>query len=211
MILGTLQQSALSAAEQVIHTALQYDPAACREIAELDGKVVLLTSTLPPMTLYLVLAGGRIHLHNHWEAAPDTTLRGTLPALAAVAVRGGDRLSLANSGVTASGDEDVLRRVSRMLKRLDIDWEALLAELIGDVPAHMVGQSVRSATAWGRDSGQRVSRRVQLAVTEELRLLPGRAEVDQWRGQVNHLRQDADRLAARLARLQRRARSDGDT
>lgn len=201
MIFSTLRQSALAAAEYAINTALEYDPATQQGIEELDGKVLSMESTLPPLTLFVVHSGGKVHLHSHWDTEPETVLRGSLPALAAVAVRGGDRLSLANSGVSTRGDEDVLRQVSRLLKRLDIDWEGLLANLIGDVPANMVGQSARSARAWASDSGERLSYRAQLAATEELRLLPSRVEVEHWYREVTLLRQDAERLAARVAQL----------
>lgn len=208
MIAGTLTRPALAATEQLINKALDYDPATQDAIERLDGKVVLIESTLPPLRLFVVHADRKIFLHGHWEAAPDTTLSGSLPALVNMAMQGGgDRLSLANSGVQTRGDEDVLRQVSRLLKRLDIDWEGLLASLVGDIPAHTVGETLRSAFAWAGDSSRRLRRRAQLAMTEEWRLLPSRAEMDQWHREVTLLRQDSERLAARLERL--RARHSG--
>jgi len=41
-------------------------------------------------------------------------------------------------------------------------------------------------------------------LTEESRDLPARPEVEDWIAQVDRLREDADRLEARLALLERR-------
>lgn len=206
MSFGTLSRPALAAAEQIINKALDYDPATQDAIDRLDGKVVRIESILPAFDLFVVHAGRQILLHSHWENAPDTTLSGTLPALIRMAAEGGgDRLSLANSGVHTRGDEDVLRQLSSLLKHLDIDWEGLLANVVGDIPAHTAGETLRAAFAWASDSRRRLRHRARLAMTEELRLVPARAEMEQWGREVTLLRQDAERLAARVARLQQSA------
>lgn len=209
MISSTFSRAALALAEQAINKALDYDPATQDAIDQLDGKVIMIESTLPAFEVFVIHADRKIALHSQWETPPDTTLSGPLPALIQMATEGGgDRLSLANSGVQTRGDEDVLRQVSRLLKRMDIDWEGLLASIVGDIPAHSVGRTVRAAFAWASDSGRRLRRRTQLTMTEEWRLVPSRPEMDQWQREVTLLRQDAERLAARMEQLMKPAQDD---
>ena len=51
MIFNAIQASALETAEKMINAALRYDPATLRDVADLDGKLLLIKSTLPPLSI----------------------------------------------------------------------------------------------------------------------------------------------------------------
>ena len=38
---------------------------------------------------------------------------------------------------------ETLRQLNDLLGALDIDWEAAIADLLGDVPAHIIGDVIR--------------------------------------------------------------------
>jgi ubiquinone biosynthesis protein UbiJ len=84
---------------------------------------------------------------------------------------------------------------------LDIDWEAALAQLIGDVPAHMVAGSVRQSASFRADAFNRAQSAVVEVSQEELRLTPSQNEYQQFVQSVRHLATDVDRLVARANRL----------
>ncbi len=104
-----------------------------------------------------------------------------------------------------SGDQDVLRSARQLALDLNIDWEAALAELVGDIPAHLVGQAIRQTRHWGRDAAQRATTGLADYVKHEVRLTPSPLEVDALSTQIRRLADDTERLAARLALLQTRA------
>ena len=156
MIENELHAAALEGIEKVINQALQYDPAARKAIEKLDGKVLAVESTVPPLTLFILHSGDKLCLFNHYEGEPDTHLKGTALALIALALGREERSSFFGTGVEMRGDSDLLRRIQNILKNLDVDWEAALAKLIGDVPAHLIGKSLRSFGGWQSDATRRV-------------------------------------------------------
>ncbi|WP_461481488.1 ubiquinone biosynthesis accessory factor UbiJ [Porticoccus sp.] len=196
-----LHSSALLAVESAINGALEYDPATRNAIGELAGKVLAVECTLPPLTFYIVHSEQAINLLSRYEGTADTSLRGTALSLAALAVDGEDRVSFYGTGVDVRGDHDLLRQIRKILKNLDVDWEAALAKLIGDVPAHLVGESLRGASKWQKQAAERAGSAAAAFTQEEVRLTPSANEVAHFSREVKLLSEDVDRLAARLNKL----------
>ena len=87
MLFATLQSGALEAVEKLINRALQYDPATLRDIAELNGKLVLIDSTLPVLRIALETTDNGIMLHSNWQDDADATVSGSLVSMLAMAAR----------------------------------------------------------------------------------------------------------------------------
>lgn len=189
----------------LINNALHYDPATVNGIARLRGKVLRVESTWPPFVVNVSCHASGVELTGERENSADVTLRGTALALAILATESADSTTFADSGVTVSGDQDVLRGARQLALGLNIDWEAALAELVGDIPAHLVGQAMRQTRHWGRDAAQRATTGFADYVNHEARLTPSPLEVDELSAQIRCLADDTERLAARLALLQTRA------
>jgi len=199
--INTVKTSALMTVESIINKALEYDPATQSAMGELAGKVLAIECTLPPLTFYAVHSETDISLLGQYEGEPDTTLRGSALSLATLAIDGQDRVSFFDTGVEVRGDHDLLRQIRKILKNLDIDWEAALSQLIGDVPAHLIGESLRTSAKWQKDAVERASSAAAEFSQEEVRLTPSKNEVDHFNGEVKHLANDVDRLAARINKL----------
>ena len=199
--ISAVKVSALMAVEAAINKSLEYDPATQKALGELAGKVLAIECTLPPLTFYVVHSETDISLMGQYEGEPDTTLRGSALSLSSLATDGQDRVSFFDTGVEVRGDHDLLRQIKKVLKNLDIDWEAALSQLIGDVPAHLVGEALRTSAKWQKDVAQRAGSAVAEFSQEEVRLTPSRNEVDQFNKEVKHLTNDVDRLAARMNKL----------
>jgi len=201
LILEQLHSTALMGIETAINQALQYDPATRNAISELDGKVLAVESTLPSLTLFIIHSGDAITLMNHYEGAPDTSLKGSAMALVSLSIDNKDQTTFFDTGVEVRGDTDLLRRVRKIMKNLDIDWIAALAQLIGDIPAHLIGETVQSLGGWRKDAKQRASDVFTGFNQEEAKLTPSRNESEQFFASVRHLNKDVDRLGARMNRL----------
>jgi len=210
--LSALHSSALMAVETAINNALAYDPATLQSIAGLAGKVLTVECTLPPLTFHIIHTEQGISLMSHYEGTADTTLKGSALSLAALAVDGQDRVSFYGTGVEVRGDHDLLREIRRIFANLDVDWEAALAKLVGDVPAHLVGESLRSAANWQKQAAERAGSAAAAFSQEEAKLTPGRAEMTHFSQKVKLLSEDTDRLAAHINRLKVRLdQRDGET
>jgi ubiquinone biosynthesis protein UbiJ len=87
------------------------------------------------------------------------------------------------------------------MAELDIDWEAALAELIGDVPAHLLGETIRNSAEFRSNALNRAQSALAEVSQEELRLTPSKNEYQSFVQSVRHLSTDVDRLAARANKL----------
>lgn len=200
-----LMAKACKQVSSLINNALRHDPATVNGIARLRGKVLRVESTWPPFVVSVTCHASGVELTGTQEHAADVTLRGTALALARLATESADSTTFVGSGVTVTGDQDVLRSARQLALKLDIDWEAALAELVGDIPAHLVGQAMRQTRHWGRDAVQRATSGFADYVKHEVRLTPSPLEVDEWSTQIRRLADDTERLAAHIALLQNRA------
>jgi ubiquinone biosynthesis protein UbiJ len=81
--------------------------------------------------------------------------------------------------------------------------------LIGDVAARQVAGFARGLLDWGRKAGDSLATNVSEYLQEEGRDLPTRTETEEFLADVDRLRDDAERLEARLARLESRGTPDG--
>ncbi len=192
----------LAAVEQALGRYLALDPEAGGRIAGLYGKVVCIELRGFDVRLFLAPGPEGIQVLGEYEGEPDTTLSGTPLALARMGLPDTDSADeLFAGGVEIRGDTELGQRFGALLKGVDIDWEEHLSSVVGDLVAHQVGNAVRGGMRWGAQTRETLGLDVKEYLQEELRLLPVRPEVEAFLGEVDSLRDDVERLAARMDRL----------
>jgi ubiquinone biosynthesis protein UbiJ len=188
-----------AAAEGLANRLLALDPEAAQRLESLRGKTVAIEVSGLDLTLY-VLLGREVLVLGSLQDPPDLTLRGAPLALARMARGeigfGGD--------VEVRGDIQLAGRLQTILELMDLDWEEQAARLVGDIPAHQAGNLVRGASEFLRRTAETLGLDLEDYLKEELRLLPQRFEVEELAGAIDQLRDDEERLAARIRRLERR-------
>lgn len=196
--------SPLRPLELALQAVLQLDPASREAMAALEGRVLEIRATDPVLTVFL-LPGRQPRLVQHCTQKPETVLEGSAPDLLALLLARDRAQALINSPVRLKGNSQLLLDVQALLGQLDPDWEKPLAAVFGDVAGHQLGRGLRQGLALGRRLADNLSRSLGDYLHEEARLTPSRAEVEAFIHTVQQVRQDTDRLAARLARLRQRA------
>jgi len=184
---SALQSGAFETAENLINCALKYDPATLRKMGELEGKLLLIESTVPPLKLAMETNSQGIMLHSNWQDKADTTVSGSLLAIAGLAVNSASQASFSGSGVNVSGDLNFL-----------IEINNLIAAVIGDIPAHLMAEKLRKSASMAKDIGQRAKSAAAEVAQEELRVTPTSAEFDGFSKQVRELSSGVERAAARI-------------
>ena len=201
-MLTLLQDTALSGLEMAINQALNYDPASRAALSELQGSTIGIHSSMPPLTVIVELTETNVRLHQGWENPCDVTVEGTLVSMANLVINNSGAKTFSGSGVNISGNLDTLNRLNNIAMTLDIDWEAALATVIGDVPAHLIAEGVRRSMRHGNEFVQRASTGLVEVAQEEFRLTPSRNEFATLVPDVRRLSADTDRLAARIKKLE---------
>lgn len=139
----------------------------------------------------------------------DTDTAGATASLQATPL---DLLRLMNAeGVTdvkrtraeLRGDLQIAERFSQLLKLARPDLEGEVARWIGGVPAHALGEAARGAGAWLKRAATALRANTAEYLQEESRSLPAALEAQAFYSDVERLRDDVERAAARLARLTR--------
>jgi len=102
------------------------------------------------------------------------------------------------------GDAEVAQKFRELLAQAQPDFEEELSRVIGDVAARQVANFARGFLDWGRKAGGSLATNVAEYLQEEGRDLPTRTETEEFLAGVDRLRDDAERLEARLARLESR-------
>ena len=118
----------------------------------------------------------------------------SLPAL----VRGQEHFM---RSVHVTGNAKLASEVLMLVRHLRWDAEEDLARVFGDVAAHRVAQAARGFLAWQADAARRLTESAVDYAVAEKRWLVARAEHEAFAAEVAKLRDDIERLEARLRRL----------
>lgn len=189
---------------RLLDGAIGLDPETRGALAELSGKVVEF-EIAGAGALRLHIDGERVRVEPRDETVDaDLTIRGAPLALLRF-MFAGDREALVLGGeVRLRGDVVLAARLQQIVARMDPDLEEALARHIGDAPAHEIFRSARGLGGWMRDAGSALLADAAEYLHHEAGLAPTRWEVERFAHAVDDLRDDVERLDARVARLERR-------
>ena len=193
----------LAGLEITLNRYLSLDPETLTRLDGLTGKLIAVELRSLGITLYMAPHGGGIQLLRDYDGMPDAVISGTPVSLARVGL-GQERGLLFAGEVEIRGDVTLGQRFEVILREIDIDWEEQLSQLVGDVAAHQVGNLVRDTLNWGAKSMDTLGKDISEYLQEESRYLPQEEEVSKFLTAVDVLRNDVERLEARVKRLHSR-------
>ncbi len=205
-----IAQGLATAIEGALNRYLRLDSAILPRLEALTGKVIAVELKGLAVQWYLLPGPGGVQVRHAYEAAPDTTLRGTPWALLCLGTQkqsgAAATATLFSGAVEISGDVELGQRFKQILDAIDIDWEELLSKAVGDVLAHQAGNAVRQARAWGGRSLETLGQNFAEYQQEEIHNLPASSEMNEFLKAVDTLRDDVERMEARVQRLKERLR-----
>lgn len=139
------------------------------------------------------------------SSSATTTVEGTPPVLLGL-LGNAEAEGFRESGAELSGDAQTVEAFAELLRHARPDLEEELSRLIGDIAAHEVAGVARRTDNWARDAGSALTMNTSEFLQEEARQLPPRVEVNAFGRDVECLRDDVERAAQRLARLEQHRR-----
>jgi ubiquinone biosynthesis accessory factor UbiJ len=189
------------ALEAALNRALALDRDTRDALVALDGRSVDLQLESPPLALRLTVAGARLEVGPTGGDAPDLGLRTTLAGLLSQLpfLRSDDAPPVGR--MQMSGDSDLARRLQRLAGRFDPDWQLPFVAVLGEMVGVQVARAFATALRQAREAGAALAQTTAEYLTEESRDLVPRAELEVFHDDVDALRDDVERLAARIARL----------
>lgn len=190
------------ALEAALNRALALDDATRDALAKLDGRSVALILASPPLALRLQVEGDRLRVGPvDGDDAPDLAVRSTLGGLLSQLpfLRREDAPPVGKLRI--EGDAELARQLQRLAERFDPDWQRPFAAVFGDVLGVQIANACAQALRQARSAGAGLAGSAAEYVVEESRDVVGRDELNAFHDDVDALRDDAERLAARVRRL----------
>ncbi|HUX73477.1 MAG TPA: SCP2 sterol-binding domain-containing protein [Steroidobacteraceae bacterium] len=149
--------------------------------------------------------GGRLTFAAPENGEADAVIAGPPGALLRLLTADADR-PLGSGGLQIRGDAQVAAGYRELLQLARPDPEEEAARLIGDLPARRLGNIGRLTISWLRRTRRTFGENIAEYLQEESRDLPAKSEVEEFLRGVDGVRESADRVEARVKRLERRGR-----
>lgn len=191
--------------EAAVNRALELAPSARKDLAELGGTLLIIECTSPRVDIFIAIeSDGALNIRAYSEAKATTCVRGSLEDFLGLATAEDPAATLINSNLEIIGNSAPLIALQQIITHMDIDWEAPLVDLLGDVAGHQLAQMLRNVFSWGQGAGKSLRRQLSEFILEEGRLSPPKAELEHFYSEVQSVSLRVDRLQSRLTRLAKR-------
>lgn len=192
--------------QAVVDRHVAGSPRARELLGALEGRRLQVKVKFTPWSGSALASAGRLQLSKQTQGPADVVITGTPLSLLALSkeapadvIRRGD--------VRLDGDGEVAEQFQELLALLRPDLEEELAQIIGDVPAHGVASLVGKVLGFGRSAGRTQVRNVGEYLAHESGDLVPRAEASAYMAGVDVLREQVDRVAARVGALESEKKS----
>lgn len=187
--------------EDIVNRGIEHSAEACSLCRHLSGRRLLIDPRGLPGFLVLAADEDRLQIYLTDDPAADCTISG-LPIGLLRTGMSGTAEALRQGAAELSGDSAIAQDFSRLMDLARPDWEEELSRHVGDVISHRLGNLARGLIGWGRNAVDTLAADSGEYLAEESRHVPTRFELEEFLEEVDHLRDDVERCAARLQRLE---------
>lgn len=185
------------------NSALAHDTESLARLERLQGKTMVLHIRPLNQSIAVTPCPEGLEFTAEIPAKPDVKLSATIGAMIKISRDGMDDAELQPGELEIVGDAIVGQRFAQVIAGLDIEWQALLAEHLGETPAQLITSAAGTARDLAEEGKVQVGAYIGKILREDMDIVAEQAEVDEFLDGVDQLRADADRLEARLKKLQR--------
>lgn len=185
----------------LVNRGLPRSPRAQQLCAQLEGRSLAIE--VGELARIHVASNGATLQITTGEREADATLAGG--PLSLLALAGAAPESVVQRGaVTISGDAQLAQQFRELAQLLRPDLEEDLSYVLGDVPAHQLGRLARLGAGWTRKAATTTLTNLAEYLGHERQDLVPRNEGEQFLHGVDSVREDLERLEARLEIIARR-------
>ena len=203
MAFEMIVSAALVSAESVINPLILSDPIARERLASMAGQVAAFEVLDLNPSIYLIPPTAGVQLQTLFDGEPDVKLSGKSTTFISLITSDDPKAHFFGNGIEVTGQLGLAQATQTLLADLNIDWEGLLANVVGDLPAHQVAQWMGFKNRFAKQAHASMKASSMEYLVEESGLLPSRSEVTPFMDEVDTLRQRTDRLMARVDQLKR--------
>jgi ubiquinone biosynthesis accessory factor UbiJ len=194
------------ALEAALNRLVDLDPETRTALRALDGRAITLNFENTPLAMRVAVDGDRLAVGPAFGGESALRVMAAPSALLALAFSRGRDDATTPGRVDIAGDADLARRLERIARKFEPDFDEAFARTFGDVAGFQIARGVRRALATIRDGARAFAQDTAEYLSEEGRMIVPKAEVDVFLDDVDTLRERTDRLDARVKRLAARGK-----
>lgn len=189
------------ALETVLNAVLARDARLRERLAPLEGRAIELTWSAPDIGLRLAWDGTRLRVGpRERDAEPDLALASTFAGIVGFLLPKAREAGLPAGKVRIAGDAELARRLSEIADGAGPDIEAGLTGVLGLELGTLVARGLRGAFAQVREAGANLVRDAADFARDDAAVVAASDQLADFARDVDTLRDDVERYAARLRR-----------
>jgi ubiquinone biosynthesis protein UbiJ len=178
---------------------LSVDPDAERALLALAPcALVLDVTSLGAVHIDIAPDAVRVGAYNDKTLAADVSVSGSVSGFLRLLQASDAEQVAALDALSVSGNVGRLQMLQKWMSSVDIDWEELMARRVGDVAAHQMGNFMRHTHRHVRQVSGDMQENMAEYLLYETRTVVTVDELDRWSREVDMLRNDVERLQARI-------------
>lgn len=195
--------------EKVINQTIQFDPKTPHYLEKLHQKYLKINieGLSRTQTFFVHFTKTKIHFSKTHQGEIDATIQGNRAAFISFALNKDIHKAL-KAGLSLEGDMETLQIIQEWFRALDIDWEEILSKATGDALANPIANLIKGIAKKQRQFFEDTLQSASEYLKEESKLFPAKIEAEDFMNDIDILRADADRLEARILKLQNVLASD---
>lgn len=182
--------------------------AASERLAELEGKRFAVVIRGSDLRFVVTAVGGGLQIAHSIDAPCDVELSAGAFELLRLA-RSASLVDLKSVDATLNGDVRVAEGFADVMRLAIPEPEAVLADWIGDMSAHALGQAARAMAEWSARAERAFEQNLSEYLQEENPTLVPPLLARSFGAEVDRIRDDVARAERRVEILERRLRDRG--
>jgi ubiquinone biosynthesis protein UbiJ len=193
----------LSFGQRMLNEQIESSTAAREKLQELDGKRFAVVVKGTDLRIVAESLDGRLVITNSKEAECNVELTAGAFDLLRLA-RSSSLSDLKSVGATLNGDINLAEGFADLFRHAMPEPDALLADWVGDMPAHAVGQAARGMGSWIGRAEKAFEQNVAEYLQEESPTLIPPSFARDFSTEIDRIRDAVDRAERRVEMLERR-------
>lgn len=205
--MNPISLSAIHLLESAINAALRQDYPSQKSLQRLTGQAILIE--IEDFSLFILVTildeGIALSLPENkdqieFDPRKDTHVSGKSRAYSKLL----DGNGFFDGELQIQGNAQTLMTLHKVSQNIDLDWEGMLADHIGDMQASIVARLLRKQWRWSRDTGKNLTANLIDYLQNDSELLPMKAEFNNFVEDLESFNTQLDRLEVRLRLLKQK-------
>jgi ubiquinone biosynthesis protein UbiJ len=193
----------LSFGQRMLNEQIASSTAAREKLQDLEGKRFAVVVRGTDLRIVAESLGGQLRITS--SKATECNVELTAGAFDLLRLARSSSLSdLKSGGATLNGDINIAEGFADLFRHAMPEPEALLADWVGDMPAHAAGQAARGIGSWAGRVGKAFEQNLAEYLQEESPTLIPPALARNFSTEIDRIRDAVDRAERRIELLERR-------